>query len=924
MESHEQSFATVIESLRNPPPSLRREARIVRRTAVVLAVLDVLVGGAGDGGSSSVVVTASKVYAQCITALEGTLTNHDTTGTQIALLEVLSFVLPHVEPPAILSATLPLTSRVLRAVVALAEQDDHDETMKGEKEAADQTGGGNALLRWVALVSSILMVRLPDKDEKDVKQLLTVTLLNHFNDRRPKVRKAVHNHTVEMLSRTDGCPRVIVTTITKFCHDQFAPPLRQIASSSSSLANGNMDWYQQSSHLFAFLERAIVHLHFNKLTEDIMNLLSALLTIPKLGGPELFVTTKIKQNTPRVLAISSLAAIVLVMLQDEDERRQHAIDELAPRVLASVLRGQTAAILNEDAAEYEVLDKARVLCGQIVLHSCSRNLQSGHNRDGSNAATAAAAIKLLPLAMQFIRTMCLPSVDGDITVAQTLMVELAQHLRMVLPQLRTEQKCLADAMKTLQVVVQEPKYRATWPVSLKCLTILLPYLSDEATKADIFESFVAAHSNKASAASKSAVEAALSTLVEQIGIEPTWNWIRWNPASPKGMFRNATFTLLFLTMLPQGGIALDRAWLLTILKNAATSVSSGGSSTRLDFFQSAVMPLARLCDQLAATRPPAERNYHRTCVVRVWELFPCFCAAPEDVEEIFPSLSDTLCKALGDTRYPELLVSSIGIPPPLLRSLTRQTHQTTICNGLSILVKSTQDAGSFELEETSGGARAISTATMKLLPTLFKLVSDAHTSAPQTSAVEGEPDMETNVPANDQFQKLQTVSEAIASVSRLAPPDFLQGMFKKVMQKLLEQFQLESGESERICSLLTLAQALVTSEVLDEPSVSFLYRALKPLIKDGEQEPRVQKRAYKVLLQICERYSSFVAAPERLTELCDLLTATVSNSQISARYMRLKCMNSLVKDMKRDEAGMVRALILLYCFGSLWLCDRAY
>jgi ribosomal RNA-processing protein 12 len=198
---------------------------------------------------------------------------------------------------------------------------------------------------------------------------------------------------------------------------------------------------------------------------------------------------------------------------------------------------------------------------------------------------------------------------------------------------------------------------------------------------------------------------------------------------------------------------------------------------------------------------------------------------------------------------------------------------------------------------------------MKLLPTLFKLVSDSHTSEPATSVAGGaEPDMDTGVPANDKFQKLQSVSEAIASISRLAPPDFLQGMFKKVMQKLLEQFQLESGESERICSLLTLAQALVASEVLDEASVSFLYRALKPLIKDGEQESRVQKRAYKVLLQICERYSSFVSTPERFNELCELLTATVSNAQISARYMRLKCMNSLVKDMKQSEGGMVRGV----------------
>lgn len=85
-----------------------------------------------------------------------------------------------------------------------------------------------------------------------------------------------------------------------------------------------------------------------------------------------------------------------------------------------------------------------------------------------------------------------------------------------------------------------------------------------------------------------------------------------------------------------------------------------GGSKRLDFFQSSVMPLARKCDHLAAHSPLSERNFHRMCVVRLWELFPCFCASPDDIEEIFPSLSETLCKALEDIRYPELLVSFEG------------------------------------------------------------------------------------------------------------------------------------------------------------------------------------------------------------------------------------------------------------------------
>jgi len=95
----------------------------------------------------------------------------------------------------------------------------------------------------------------------------------------------------------------------------------------------------------------------------------------------------------------------------------------------------------------------------------------------------------------------------------------------------------------------------------------------------------------------------------------------------------------------------------------------------------------------------------------------------------------------------------------------------------------------------------------------------------------------------------------------------------------------------------------VASKVLDGSSIVFLYRALKPLIRNDEYGPRVQKRAYKVLAEICEQHHSFVAEPERLKELSALLTGTIMTSQISARSMRLKCMNLIVDGLDGDETS---------------------
>lgn len=223
--------------------------------------------------------------------------------------------------------------------------------------------------------------------------------------------------------------------------------------------------------------------------------------------------------------------------------------------------------------------------------------------------------------------------------------------------------------------------------------------------------------------------------------------------------------------------------------------------------------------------------------------------------------------------------------------------QTSICNGVSSLVKSIDENGGLELENASGEVRVLRLASVSLLPIMFKFVSDTHAAVASINAELKNKETVTakqSVSPFDNFQKLQCVSEAISSLARLAPAEFLSGLFKKLMKRLLEEVQSEASDSERICSLLTLSQALVAADVLEEGDLSFLYRALKPLIRNDEDGPRVQKRAYKVLTEICERHHAFVAQSDRLQELSLLLAGTIMTSQISARYMRLKCLNSIV------------------------------
>eukprot|EP00536_Pseudo-nitzschia_multiseries_P006816 jgi/Psemu1/65748/estExt_Genemark1.C_1500048 len=177
--------------------------------------------------------------------------------------------------------------------------------------------------------------------------------------------------------------------------------------------------------------------------------------------------------------------------------------------------------------------------------------------------------------------------------------------------------------------------------------------------------------------------------------------------------------------------------------------------------------------------------------------------------------------------------------------------------------------------------------SMKLLPSLFKLVDSLHDASSQTSKKSGgdEDNMETDdsVVEKDATGVL-VVTRSIASIA------------KKTIEKM--------------CSLLALSQALVISECLDESSISLLYRSLKPIIRTDETPSRIQKRAYKVMAEICKRYHSFIAEPERLKEVMDLMSSTSATSQVSARFMRLKCLTFVV-DGFENAAPAAQTLLCL-------------
>ena len=162
----------------------------------------------------------------------------------------------------------------------------------------------------------------------------------------------------------------------------------------------------------------------------------------------------------------------------------------------------------------------------------------------------------------------------------------------------------------------------------------------------------------------------------------------------------------------------------------------------------------------------------------------------------------------------------------------------------------------------------------------------------------------------DKSEKVRSLTDAIASLSQLAPQHLIERLYSKIIQKLLEAHQGDtqkssqmdeqnSDEETQMVMLLHLAQALLAS--IDPSSITLLFRCLKPLIRSDETKPRVQKRAYKVLAEICQHRPDFVRQGDTLNDTLQLLTSSLHTSQVSSRFMRIKCLTLIVDSVDNPD-----------------------
>ena len=229
-------------------------------------------------------------------------------------------------------------------------------------------------------------------------------------------------------------------------------------------------------------------------------------------------------------------------------------------------------------------------------------------------------------------------------------------------------------------------------------------------------------------------------------------------------------------------------------------------------------------------------------------------------------------------------------------------NQSIISTGLKELSTSTYNRAQQNPDDESIQAdiKTISKMSEKVLPTLFKLVDLLSKSIPMISKSSDAMEIDQNKDnftkestPQDTAQQIHHITLAIQSLAKITSPAFLQTIFQKLLTRLLKSSTEPEQNMNQIASLLNLAQALVSSAVLESASISLLYRTIKPLIRTDEFSPNIQKRAYKVMSSLCQNYTQFIIG-EKLDEVIELMLGSLMTCQVASRSVRLQCLQYVI------------------------------
>ncbi|RLN59945.1 hypothetical protein BBP00_00006244 [Phytophthora kernoviae] len=808
---------------------------------VVLAAITDVIYERRANGDRSAAITPTEYFAALMTALDAASDSHRQEVAQL-----LSMVLPEVPAP-VLRSKFSAVSRCLSTVL---------------QEAGDDA----ALLRSAsACLAQVLLAQEPSAAAWARPELLRSfqLLLTLAMDTRPKVRKAGHKWTMDVLElhAARGCD-ALSTHIASFAENVFA-----------SSKGGKDD--QRLVLLVAFLKLALPLLQRKvvaSLATPLAKFLDASSKTLRLVTYEALDTLSAAPESQ--LTADTLRKLVCAVL---DAQSSGTLEAQGGPVAIYAVRIPSQALVRLAAVNNEA---ARELLPRVVAAVCS-HFASDNDRVQRQSARSLLDILKACLSPETLET---EGYFEDVTRVLTSLQSLTS--------LRFQ-----GAWNHVFPFIAE-LFRFYGPASRPSLEPMLATCCELHEAADQLPQ--QQQGGKSAQALSKLFALAAGAAVEALG--------------PRA----------FLEVVPIDHpteiVRETRAWLLPVFRDALRASQHGGE---LAFFADVVLPMARACEAGAreANVTPLQAKNLQTRAIQLWSLFPSICARAIDVDTHFKKVAKVLASAMADKRYPELrlavcqgLQGLVKRTRALQKSIARRYQEETDDAEVEDAEEEGEEEEPMDEAKLARDRAALAKFSGRYVPLLLSFVEeldpekDAERAQVLLDTLEGFASLAEAELISTTFKKvMQKLLEATTEAKRLEAD----GTAGKRAIKLKQ-----SAHAQMALALALLAH-------VDDANVALLYRVIKPYLLDDADAP-MQKRSYAALVAICDAHPKFLSEESQLQDLTRAICESLLTCSVPAKKMRLRVLAHLIRALQAQPAtdGLAEKELVPNLVGEIMLCTK--
>ncbi|TGO66272.1 hypothetical protein BOTNAR_0064g00090 [Botryotinia narcissicola] len=330
-----------------------------------------------------------------------------------------------------------------------------------------------------------------------------------------------------------------------------------------------------------------------------------------------------------------------------------------------------------------------------------------------------------------------------------------------------------------------------------------------------------------------------------------------------------------------------RAWMLPILRDYV-------SNTNLQHFRSELEPLSQAMLQRVSDHGAAEKTMDikifETIVKQTWAILPGYCDLPLDLTEAF------------DIKFAEILVNILYGQVDL---------RPDICRALQTLIESNQAIMAIEGEEDlllqSRVSKAVAqkniehlaTFASNMLSVLFNVYNE---TLPQYRGfiLQCINAFLSITPTQELMETFERVSQALGTSLAEAGAQTQAEKQKQRQQNAANKMPPTSH------SLMDLV--ITISIYLPRDSFSTLFN-MAALIIVKDDDPQLQKKAYKLIPRLAESETGKAALQERSTDLQELLLNSSEKVSTPAKRDRLAAISVLIPFLPTDSLHFIPAIL---------------